>query len=243
VSWPSAIPDLGVDLDERQALACLLRILAPSWQENLSGHITVAAADGTMWCNPWGLWWQEVRASDIVRVDADGDVVEGNWDVTPAVFLHTELHRVRTDARIVVHNHPFYATLLACQGVLPVVAHQNSAIFADDLALVDEYDGTVESAAAGARLAALTGDATGILLANHGAVVLASSHGEAGYKATTLERMCRLQVEATQMGTALRPLPGAPYTDLKAELYRNTPEVFWRGAVRTLLREQPEVLS
>ncbi len=242
MSWPSAIPELGVDLDDRQSLACLLRILAPTWEENLSGHITVADTDGTMLCNPWGLWWREVCASDIVRVDTDGNVVEGRWDVTPAVFLHTELHRARPDARIVVHNHPFSATLLACVGELPPVSHQNSAIFADDLALIDEYAGTVESVASGARLASLAGAATGILLANHGAIVTASSFGEAGYKATTLERMCRLHVEARPMNRELRTLPGAPYTDLKAELYRNTPEVFWRGAVRTLLRDQPEVL-
>ena len=67
------------------------------WRENLSGHITVATGDGGMWCNPWGLWWEEVRASDTVRLDADGEIVDGDWDVTPAVFLHTELHRVRGD--------------------------------------------------------------------------------------------------------------------------------------------------
>ncbi len=65
-----------------------------------------------MWCNPWGLWWEEVRASDILRLDADGEIVDGQWDVTPAVFLHTELHRARADARVIVHNHPYYATLL-----------------------------------------------------------------------------------------------------------------------------------
>ena len=36
-----------------------------------------------MWCNPWGIWWDEVRASDILRLDADGEIVEGKWDVTP----------------------------------------------------------------------------------------------------------------------------------------------------------------
>ena len=52
-----------------------------------------------MWCNPWGVWPEEVRASQVIRLDAAGDVVEGDWDVTPAVFLHTELHRAATTRR------------------------------------------------------------------------------------------------------------------------------------------------
>src|SRR5690348_18113270 len=72
-----------------------------------------------MWMNPWGIWWDEVRASQIIRLNADGNVVEGDWDVTGAVAIHTELHRARPDATIVVHNHPYYATLLAAMGESP----------------------------------------------------------------------------------------------------------------------------
>ena len=61
-----------------------------------------------MWVNPWGLWWDEVTASDVCAVDFDGNVVEGRWDVTPAIHIHTELHRRRPDARVVVHNHPYH---------------------------------------------------------------------------------------------------------------------------------------
>ena len=115
---------------------------AKAGSENLSGHITWATDDGGMWCNPWGIWWDEVRASDIVRLDADGEIVEGRWDVTPAVFLHTELHRARPDAAVIVHNHPYYATLLAHDGRdRRGIVHQNSCIFDGELAFVDEYAG------------------------------------------------------------------------------------------------------
>ena len=66
-------------------------------------------------------------------------VVEGKWDVTPAVFLHTELHRARPDAAVIVHDHPYYATLLASMGETPRIVHQNSCIFDGELAFVDEY--------------------------------------------------------------------------------------------------------
>ena len=139
---PRPGPGIGRELTVPQQLACALRILAhEGWRENLSGHITWATPDGGMWCNPWGIWWDEVRASDILRLDADGEIVEGTWDVTPAVFLHTELHRTRADATIIVHNHPYYATLLAAMNEMPRMVHQNSCIFDDELALVDEYAG------------------------------------------------------------------------------------------------------
>ena len=244
-TWPRAVPGIGRELSPPQALACALRILAhEGWQENLSGHITWAEP-GTdrLWANPWGLWWQEVRASDIVSVDGSGEVVDGWWDVTPAVFLHTELHRSRVDARIVIHNHPHFATLLACMGELPVISHQNSCLFDGEVAFVDEYDGTVETAAAGAALAARVGSASGILLANHGAIVTGTTIGEACYRAVTFERMCRFTVEAMAAGRPLRSLPGPGRAALKAELVRNTPDAYWDGAVRGLLRVEPDVLD
>lgn len=240
-------PGIGRDLSVEQELACALRVLAAEgWQENLSGHITVMCDDGSIAANPWGKWWSEVRASDVVHVDLDtGAVVRGALDVTPAVFLHTELHRARPDARVVVHNHPYHATLLACLGVAPVISHQNSALFEDDIGVVDEYEGTVESTSAGEWLASRVGKATAVLLANHGAIVTGASFGEACYRAVAFERMCRFTVDALRTGRGLRRLPGdgAARAALKAELVRNTPDAYWHGAVRQLVAREPEVLT
>ncbi len=242
--WPRAMPGIGRTLTLEQQLACALRVLAAEgWQENLSGHITVAGPLGSLLVNPWGLWWEEVRASDIMRIDAGGRIVAGRWDVTPAVHLHTELHRVRPDARVIVHNHPHHATLLACAGIEPVVSHQNAALLDGELAQVDEYDGTVESSEAGAWLAARAGDASAVLLANHGAIVTGADFPIACYRAVVLERACRATVEALQAGIKLRELPLAGRAALKAELERNAPAAYWNGAVRRLLAREPEVLA
>ena len=240
---PRRGPGLPHELSPEQELACALRVLArEGWRENLSGHITVAAPDGGMWCNPWGIWWEEVRASDILRLDADGDIVAGPWDVTPAVFLHTELHRARADAAVVVHNHPYYATLLAAMGQRPRLLHQNACIFDGELAFVDEYGG-IEDANDGKWLAAQVGDASGILLAHHGAIVTAPTIPAACYKATTFERMCRMTYDALAAGHAAAELPAAARTGLKELLQQNTPQAYWDGAVRMLLRDEPEVLT
>ena len=243
-TWPRSMPGIGPTLTTEQELACALRILAAEgWQENLSGHITVAGPDGSLLVNPWGMWWEEVCASDIVRIDANGVVVSGRWDVTPAVHLHTELHRARADARVVVHNHPHHATLLACAGIEPVISHQNAALLDGELAFVDEYDGTVESSTAGVWLAARVGAASTALLANHGAIVTGSDFAIACYRAVVLERACTATVEALQAGVKLRELPVDGRAALKAELQRNAPPAYWGGAVRLLLAREPEVIT
>ena len=240
---PRPGPGVGRELTVPEQLACALRILAhEGWRENLSGHITWATPDGGMWCNPWGLWWDEVRASDILRLDSNGEIVVGTLDVTPVVFLHTELHRVRADATIIVHNHPYYATLLATMHELPRMVHQNSCIFNDELTLVDEYAGA-DDAHLGKELAVQVGDASGILLAHHGAIVTGTTIGETCYKAVTFERMCRFTYHILATGRTPDEIPADQRAELKAALRQNTPRAYWDGAARLLIKQEPEVLE
>jgi ribulose-5-phosphate 4-epimerase/fuculose-1-phosphate aldolase len=245
VQRPLPGPGIGVELTLQQELACALRILAGSgFGENIAGHITWAdATTPNLWANPWGKWWEEVQASDIVAVDPDGHVVDGRWDVTPAVFLHTELHRARPDARIVIHNHPYFATLLAAMGEAPRLVHQNSCIFDGELGVVDEYDGSIDDASSGARLAERVGSASGVLLVSHGVIVTGPTIQEATYKAVTFERMCRMTYDVLRAGREPVEIPEPARASMKALLKRNAPRVYWEGAVRQLLRDQPEVLS
>ena len=115
---PSVMPPIGVDLTNEQTLAVAFRHLASiGFAENMAGHITWQPdGQSDMFVNPWGLWWQELTASDICVVDENAQVVRGRWDVTPAIHIHTELHRLRPDARVVIHNHPYYVSLLAALG-------------------------------------------------------------------------------------------------------------------------------
>ena len=242
---PSITPPIGVELTEHQALACAFRILArDGFSENIAGHITWATEDNTsMLVNPWGLWWEEMTASDICRVDPDGAVLEGRWDVTPAVHIHTELHRRRPEARVVVHNHPYYATVLAALGVLPEFLHQTSAMFDGELGFVSEYGGEVDSAELGADLADRIGNASVVFLANHGVIVTAATIEEATYKAATLDRQCRLMVDVLLAGRAATTVPPVVRPAMKASLLERGTEVFWAGAVRRIIREHPDVLE
>jgi ribulose-5-phosphate 4-epimerase/fuculose-1-phosphate aldolase len=240
------VPGTGIGLTPAQELAIALRHLDDvGWCENLTGHITsqTSEAGDRFLVNPWGLWWAEVRASDLLVIDADGAVVEGAWDVTPAVHIHTELHRRRPDARVVVHNHPLYATALAAVGELPDLVHQNSSILADELVLVDEYDGEVDEAELGADLAARIGDATVALLVSHGVVVTAPTMPEAVYKSVLFERTCMLHWLVRSMDATPRPIGPEHQKQLKASLVERAAPVYWHGAVRSLVRAEPEVLG
>lgn len=244
-TWsPRVTPPIGIELTDQQSLACALRILAKSgFSENMAGHITMAKeGSASVWINPWGLWWNEVKASDVCLVDPDGRVEEGKWDVTPAYHIHTELHRVRPDARVVIHNHPYFVTVLAAVGRLPEFLHQTSAMFDDDIVFVDEYTGEVDSAEQGAELAVQIGDKSVAILANHGVIVTASNIQDAMYLSASIDRVCRLTYDVMSLGLKPTIIPVHARYGIKKSLRDRAPDVFWAGEVRALIRESPEVL-
>jgi ribulose-5-phosphate 4-epimerase/fuculose-1-phosphate aldolase len=245
-TWtPRVSPPIGVELTPQQELACAFRILARSgFSENIAGHITMATP-GTdeMWVNPWGLWWDEVSASDICRVNADGDVLEGKWDVTPAIHIHTELHRRRPDARVVIHNHPYYVTVLAAVGVLPEIVHQTGSMFDGDLSFVKEYTGEVDDAVLGAELADMIGDKATVILASHGVIVTGADIREATYRAASVDRMCRLAYDVMSLGRDPLPISAGIKVGMKKSLLERGSDVYWAGAVRSLLKAEPDVLD
>ena len=243
-AWaPRAVPGPGLELTPAQELAIALRHLDDvGWCENLTGHITVQQGDEFL-VNPWGLWWAEVRAGDLLTIDGDGGVVAGEWDVTPAVHIHTELHRRRPDAAVVVHNHPPYASALAAVGELPDLVHQNSSILADEMVLVADYDGEVDKPALGAELAASIGDASVALLVSHGVIVTAPTIEEAVYKSVLFERTCHLHWLVRAMDRTSIPIAPTHQKQLKASLVERAAPVYWHGVVRAMVRDEPEVLE
>lgn len=242
---PSVMPPIGVELTNEQTLACAFRILArEGFAENMAGHITWQLPGQTnMLINPWGLWWSEISASDICEVDEDANVLAGRWDVTPAIHIHTELHRVRPDARVIVHNHPYHVCVIAALGVLPELLHQTGSMFLGDLRIVQEYEGEVDSPDLGEELAASVGDAPVTILANHGVIVTGETVPEATYRACSIDRVCRLAYDVLVTGRQPLRMTERVMTGMKASLLERALDVHWAGAVRALLREEPDVLN
>ena len=242
---PSVVPPIGVELSDEQALAVAFRHLASiGFAENMAGHITWQLDGQTdMLVNPWGLWWAELTASDICAVDVDARVVRGRWDVTPAIHIHTELHRVRDDARVVIHNHPYYVCVLAALGRLPELVHQTGALFTDDLCLVEEYDGEVDSPARAADLASHIGAANLTILANHGVIAAGRTLPEAVYRAASIERVCRLAYDVLLTGEKASQMKWSDMVGMQASLIERAAEVYWAGAARMTVKADPDVLT
>lgn len=242
---PRVTPPIGVDLTVEQELACAFRILARTgFSEDIAGHITwVREGTTDMWVNPWGLWWDEIKGSDVCLVNADGEVLEGKWDVTPAIHIHTELHRRQPGAKVVIHNHPYYVAVLAAVGVLPEIVHQQGSMFDGDLGFVHEYTGEVDDTALGAELAERIGDATAVVLASHGIIITGPTIQEATYRAASIDRMCRLAYDTMLLGKEPLPIAAGLKSGMKKSLLERGSDVYWAGAVRMLLKDEPEVLD
>jgi hypothetical protein len=117
------------DLSPREEVVLLARTLwREGYDDHVAGHITYRQADGTFLCNPWFLLWSEIRAEHIIRIDGDGNVLEGDWPAPLGIQLHLQLHKLREDVTVAMHNHPRYGTIWADAGRVPPVYDQTSAM-------------------------------------------------------------------------------------------------------------------
>jgi ribulose-5-phosphate 4-epimerase/fuculose-1-phosphate aldolase len=232
------------DLTLREKVACSARILANNgYALDVAGHITAMRPDGNMWCTPYGLWWREVSASDIIVLSPTGEVLEGEWDVTPAIYIHTELHKARPDAEVIIHNHPYYGSLLSTMHVKPRIIDQQACMFDEDIALFDEYTGGVDDAEGGEYLASQINSSTAIILANHGVLIVGESIEQATCRATNFERTCRLNFDAMQLGEISHEVPKEHRALLKKSLNSFSVDYYWGGEIREIIENYPSVLK
>ena len=234
------IPDLSL----QEELVLLARTLwREGYNDHLAGHITCNPGDGTLLCNPWLLTWDEIRPSDVLRIDMDGEVVEGDWPVPLGIPLHLEMHKQRPDVVWAVHNHPLYGTIWADMGELPPVLDQSSALGGGELVLVDEYQGTVNDPASAAKAVASMGEATVALLAGHGVFVLGGSARAVHQRAVALEQRCQHAWFARAAGSRAESVLPPAFLDLMRASRGEGFIGFWEAAVRAELRADPALLD
>ncbi len=230
------------ELTPREELVLLARTLwREGYDDHLAGHITYRQPDGTLLCNPWLLLWEEIRPEDVLVIDREGTLLEGNWPVPPGIPLHVELHRRRDDIGVTVHSHPQFGTVWADLGRLPGCYDQSSALGGGELVLVDEYDGPVDSPDSAARAAAAMGTADMALLANHGVLVTARSIRAAHQRAVALEHRCRRAWQVEAIGTG-RELPEPARSFFRASDGEGFLG-FFEAMARRELRSDPDLLG
>lgn len=193
--------------DEWQArieLAAMYRIFdLLGWTELIYNHITLRlpGPDRHFLINPFGLHYSEVRASNLVRIDLDGNIVGASeWPVNPAGFtVHAAIHTHLPDAHCVMHTHTTAGMAVACSRDGLSMSNFYSAQLHGKLAYHD-FEGITVHADECPRLLASIGDRQAVILRNHGLLSWADSVPRAFAILWLLNRACEIQLASTSMG-------------------------------------------
>lgn len=225
--------------------ACYRLVARNGWDDLIYTHVSAAVpgAEGQYLINPFGLAFDEVRASNLVKVDVHGNIVgESEHRVNPTGFtIHGAVHAARPDARCVMHLHTnagIAVSMLPC-GLLPVSQH--ALRFYRHIAYHD-YEGVALDRAEAERLIADLGSHKAMILRNHGVLTCGVSIGEAYVLMATLEKACVTQLAAM---AACRDLvvPPEHVLDLAvSQLVDDTApegELEWPSLLRSVEREDP----
>lgn len=193
----------------RADLAAALRLAAQNgFNEGIDNHFSLAVPGqaNRFLLNPWGLHWSEVRASDLLVVDAAGELVSGDAAPEPtAFFIHSRIHRGIERAACVLHTHMPYATALtSLSGGRLEMCTQNALRFWNEIGYDDTYNGLALDDAEGDRICAALRGKRILFLANHGVVVIGETVAEAFDDLYFVERACEVQVLAMHTGRPLR---------------------------------------
>ena len=215
------VPTQAADIhpDEWQArvqLAACYRVFAMlGWTEMIYNHITVRLPDSVasgvkqFLINPFGLHYSEVTASKLVKIDLQGQVLDGSpHPVNPAGFtVHAAIHDGLPDAHCVMHTHTTAGVAVAClQGGL----QQSNFYTAQMHGMVayHDFEGITIHADEGPRLLQSIGRRQAVILRNHGLLAWGQTLPQAFVILWTLQRACEVQLATLAMGPAI-PVPEA----------------------------------
>ncbi|HZT67620.1 MAG TPA: class II aldolase/adducin family protein [Acidimicrobiales bacterium] len=192
-------------LHRKQRLAAAFRLFSRfGFDEGVAGHITARDPEHPhrFWVNPFGMHFGHIRVSDLICVDQDGNVVEGDRPVNTAAFaIHSQVHAARPDVVAAAHAHSVYGKTWSTLGRTLDPITQDVCAFYQDHGLFDDYTGVVLSTDEGKRIAHALGDYKAVILRNHGLLSVGQSVDEAAWWFITMERSCQAQLMAEAAGT------------------------------------------
>ncbi len=233
-------------LSPEAEVAVLARMLYhEGYDDHNWGHISYLQDDGTLLLNPWEVPWDEVRASDILRIDSTGKLISGRWTVTPAIALHLAAHRLRRDVKVAVHHHSNWGTLWAAIGEVPGIYNQSSAQVGGELTLYNEYEGDVTADDRAEANVRAMGTNNAAILANHGVFVLADSIQRAHQRCVSLEMRCKMAWHVKALGSD-KGLPMKQHAVdelVESVLSGRSGKRFFNGMIRREVLRDPSVLT
>jgi ribulose-5-phosphate 4-epimerase/fuculose-1-phosphate aldolase len=231
----------------RVELAAAYRLVAHfGWDDLIFTHISarVPGQPGQFLINPYGMLFDEITASSLVKVDHAGrPLMETEYDVNPAGFvIHSAIHDGRPEVQCVLHTHTRYGVAVSAQqdGLLPI---SQQSIFPLARLAYHDYEGVALRDDEKPRLVADLGQSNFLILRNHGLLTCGRSVAEAVLAMYTLESACRIQILAQSGGGALTRIPQSIIADAVNQSRQVTKGkgagLAWPGLLRRLDRLDP----
>ncbi|HTX05597.1 MAG TPA: class II aldolase/adducin family protein [Steroidobacteraceae bacterium] len=231
----------------RVDLAAAYRLVALyGWDDLVFTHVSarVPAPEHHFLINPYGMLFEEITASSLVKVDLDGrKVMDSPYEINPAGFtIHSCIHAAREDVACVMHIHSLNGVAVAAQkqGLLPL--SQQSLFVLSSLAYHD-YEGVALNPAEQPRLIADLGNKSYLMLRNHGLLTAGASPADAFLYMYIFEAACAIQVRAQSGGQELIRIPETILAGIRAAAREVTrglgSSLAWPGLLRKLDRSSP----
>jgi L-fuculose-phosphate aldolase len=229
----------------REKLALTCRILFDGGHDSgLAGQISARGeAPGTFYTQRLGLGFDEITAGNLLLVDEDLQVLEGEGMANPANRFHAWVYRARPDVQCIIHTHPTHAAALSMLEVPLQVSHMDSCMLYGDCAFLPKWPGVPVGNEEGEIISNALGDRHAVLLAHHGMLVACGMIEEACLMALQVERTCKLQLLAMSAGD-IQPIPAE--LGEEARTWLRTPkraEVGFAYVARRALRHHPDCLA
>jgi ribulose-5-phosphate 4-epimerase/fuculose-1-phosphate aldolase len=226
--------------------ACYRLVARHGWADLVFTHISarVPGEHDRFLINPYGLLFGEITASSLVKVDAEGRIVDGSpWPVNPAGFtIHSAIHGARHDVQCVLHTHTVNGIAVSAQagGVLPV--SQQSIFVLSSLGYHD-YEGVALRDDEKPRLVRDLGERSFLMLRNHGLLTVGASVADAFLAMYLFATTCAIQVRAQSGGCDLvriHPQILASAQQQAAQVTKNLGGALaWPALLRLLDRDDP----
>ena len=231
----------------RVNLAAAYRLVALyGWDDLVFTHISarVPGPEHHFLINPYGMLFEEITASSLVKVDLAGaKVMDSPYETNPAGFLiHSCIHAAREDAACVIHVHSLNGIAISAQtaGLLPI--SQQSLFVLSSLGYHD-YEGVALRPEEQPRLVHDLGHRTFLMLRNHGLLTVGASMADAFLAMYVFESACTIQIRAQSGGKALTTIPAPILSGIQAAAAQVTRglggALAWPGLLRRLDRDNP----
>ncbi len=249
---PDTLPSLQsqvspAEWQARLDLAAAYRLVALfGWSDLVFTHLTakVPGPEAHFLINPYGMMFDEITASSLVKVDLQGrKVMESPYEINPAGFtIHSAIHAAREDAHCVMHTHSLNGVAVSAQrgGVLPL--SQQSIFVLSSLAYHD-YEGVALNEDEKPRLVADLGQRNFFMLRNHGLLTVAPTIPDAFLFMYLFEAACTIQVRAQAGGGELVPIDARIIAGAQQQAQQVTRgaggQLAWPGLLRRLDRQDP----